>query len=212
MRGLGAILRQHICGDRFDPSFFLQENYGSQEEKQWEIAIDDMAIDNMCQRGVFALPGGPIQVELSSPTSLARISLCLQTGSYETTFGYGQNTAIDGNNLLSISGFPRVLYPAQGIMSPSLSVNSKEELYEAKESTVSAPPLDHAHSEPSLSRLRTNLAKRPRQWRGHSMNEASPERSASQTTLHSIAELDGNNASSLKSVRSWKTSLSSEED
>lgn len=209
MKGLGAILRNHICGRSFTPYFYLQENYGSQEEHPWEIPIELDAIDAMHQRGVFELPGGQIHVDSASQASITRISLRLQMDPYVPFMvnrGYVKNTASD-EAFLAISGFPRSLYPNHGIVSPSprVSSSSKEleiELAEASQQT----PLAHTEYSPTslrskLSSMRTSRpAKLEQNHEPSRWSDSSSTKTDSQTTINSIAELSRQDGSSSRSV------------
>lgn len=53
LKGLGCFLRDCIGGKSFAPSFFLQENYGTPEEKFHVVPILPLNINNMCELGIF---------------------------------------------------------------------------------------------------------------------------------------------------------------
>lgn len=217
MKGLGAILRNHICGRSFTPYFYLQENYGSHEEHPWDIPIEVDAIDAMHQRGVFELPGGQIHVDSASQASTTRISLRLQMDPYDPFMvnrGYVQNTAND-EAFLAISGFPRSLYPNHGIVSPSPRVSSssrelRAELAEPSQRT----PLAHTGSSPtsptSPTSLRSKLssmrisrpAKLEQSHKPFRWSDSSGTKTGSQTTFNSVAELSGQDGSSSRSLGS----------
>ncbi|KAG6358996.1 hypothetical protein INS49_012516 [Diaporthe citri] len=54
---LGDLVRNHICGRSFTTCFYLQENYGSHDERPWDIPIELDAIDAMHQRGPLNTSG-----------------------------------------------------------------------------------------------------------------------------------------------------------
>lgn len=200
MKGLGAILRNHICGRTFTPSFYLQENYGSPEEHPWELPIEVDGIDAMHKRGVFELPGGQIHVDSASQTNVTRISLRLQVDPYvpfSVNRGYVQNVACE-ETYLAISGFPRSLYPNHGIVSPSPSVNTntKELRVEVAEPSLLSP---QAPTESSATSLRSKLSSmrmsRPVKLEQSHISswwsDLSSTTRGSQTTTGSVAELPG---------------------
>lgn len=209
MKGLGAILRNHISGGSFIPYFYLQENYGSHDERPWDIPIELVGIDAMHQRGVFELPGGEVHVDSTSQASVTRISLRLQVDSYVpfvVNRGFGQNTASD-ETFLAISGFPRMLYPNHGTLSPSpgVSPTSKEPSAELAAPAQSPPA---AHTEPSstglLRKFPSMRISRPAKLeQSHKLSRWSDPSSVqrdSQTNLDSMAELPGHDASSSRPV------------
>lgn len=223
MKGLGAILRNHICGRTFTPSFYLQENYGSPEEHPWELPIEVDGIDSMHQRGVFELPGGQIQVDSASQASVTRISLRLQTDPYVPFLanilanrGKMHNIVCE-ETYLAISGFPRSLYPNQGVVSPSPGANSSSKDLSAK---VAGPSLlsPQAPTESSPAGLRSKLSSR-RMSRPVKLEQSrisswwtdlSSTTRGSQTTSDSVAELPGQDALSLRSVESEEDELMAE--
>lgn len=208
MKGLGAILRDHICGRSFTPYFYLQENYGSQEEHPWDIPIELDCIDAMHQRGVFELPGGEVHVDSASQASVTRLSLRLQMDPYVPFMvnrGYMRNAAHD-EAFLSISGFPRSLYPNHGIVPPSPNVSSGRKEPRA-DFTEPAQSNRQAHTESSpnnlrskLSSMRLNRPANPEQsYKPSRWSDSSSTKRGSQTTLSSVAELSGQDASSSRS-------------
>lgn len=159
MKGLGSILHNQICGRSFTPYFYLQENYGTQEEHPWDIPIELDGIDAMHQRGVFELPGGQIQVDSTSQASVTRISLRLQMGLYVPFMvnrGYVQNAA-DNETFLAISGFSRSLYPNHSVVQPSTGIgSSSKEL--RPELAESSQPIAHSYTQSDPTSLRTKLS------------------------------------------------------
>lgn len=109
LKGLGKFLTNCLKGD-FEPSFFIQENYGTAEETQQEIAISGETLTDMCNRGVFDLHT-PIRVQSVHQSNLTRISLCLQEVNYLNAVASGPATYSE--RYLSISGFPRELFTSE---------------------------------------------------------------------------------------------------
>lgn len=215
MKGLGAILRNHICGRTFTPSFYLQENYGSPEERLWELPIEVDGIDAMQQRGVFELPGGQIQVDSASQASVTRISLRLQMDPYVPFLanllanrGKMHNIVCE-ETYLAISGFPRSLYPNHGVVSPSPSADSSSKDLRVKMAGHSLlSPQTPTDSTPTslrskLSSVRMGRPAKLEQSRISSWwTDLSSTTRGSQTTSDSVAELPGQDALSLRSVES----------
>ncbi|KAF4461479.1 hypothetical protein FALBO_11730 [Fusarium albosuccineum] len=115
IKGLGHILRDRIQGTTFVPSFFLDENYGSEDQRQYEVPIPTETIDNMCHLGFFKLPTS-LNIDASHLSSMTRLSLCLQPDGYH--YHQRQGSLHNSTKLLvSISGFPRELF-AQDNLSP----------------------------------------------------------------------------------------------
>lgn len=206
MKGLGVIIHKHIRGSDFIPYFYLQENYGTREERPSKIFIEQGCIDAMYQRGVFELPGNPIRVHSTSRASVTRISLRLQTESYVppgTNRGYRQNAAPE-ERFLPISGFPRVLYQNHEVASPSpsMSSNSKEPRDEEFEPPQPPHRAQTEHSTPGLrSKLSMAFSRTVKLDQGHMLSRwsgAGSVRRGSQTTLNSVTEPNPEDEMTLK--------------
>ncbi|CAJ0552466.1 Ff.00g064450.m01.CDS01 [Fusarium sp. VM40] len=121
LKGLGRILRDRIRGPNFLPSFFLEENYGSEDQREYEVPIPTETIHNMCNAGFFTLPS-ELHIDAGYQSSVTRLSLCLEP--YVPTYGgdisYRQNPA---HPLFPISGFPRVLSAQHSLHSVHLEEN-----------------------------------------------------------------------------------------
>lgn len=119
--------------------------------------------------------------------------------------GYMQNAAHD-EAFLSISGFPRSLYPNHGIVpqSPNVSSGPKElraDLTEPSQSTRQVHTESSPHNLRSkLSSMRLNRpANQEQSYKPSRWSDSSSTKRGSQTTLSSVAELSGQDASSSRS-------------
>ena len=129
----------------FVPSFFLQENYGSRDQRTHEVVITDDAITDMCNRGRFL---HHLHIDALYQSSMTRLSICLQPDSYGS-----YRDPIEP--LLSISGFPRELCTQDTIPSNLDEVGESDGDGDVSElsATPVLPPLPHANTEPDTSRL-----------------------------------------------------------
>lgn len=114
---IGDILKNCVRGDRFMPSFLIQENYGSVNERCHEVRLMIQDIKRMCDSGVFQLPS-QLKIQAVSESSITRLSLRLQNDFYycQDDNGVGQ---VRMEPFLSISGFPRRLWVLNGHPSQS---------------------------------------------------------------------------------------------
>ncbi|OBS23194.1 hypothetical protein FPOA_03748 [Fusarium poae] len=125
IKGLGRILKDHIRGSTFVPSFILEEDYGTLVMKQHDIPIPVDTIDNMCYTGIFRMPTHLI-VDGRHETSFTRLSLCLQPGGYNNSLT--SNTSERSTSpSMSISGFPRELFVQDDPLSPRAAVEDEDD-------------------------------------------------------------------------------------
>ena len=134
----------------FVPYFFLQENFGSRDQRNHEVVIPDDKITDMCSRGRFSLY---LQIDALYQSSMTRLSLCLQPDSYGPYHDPMEP-------LLPISGFPRELCTQDNI-SARLDEDDENDSDDENDGiselagTPVMPPLPHAKTEPDTSKLQS---------------------------------------------------------
>lgn len=140
---LGEIFADYRRLTESEPFFFLEENYGTTEEKCHQLDIPDETIDTMRTQGRFQLPS--LTIKLLSTSNKARISLRLQPDCYNYR-------AMEGSvePELSISGFPRELWSKDANLTPGVKEdfegsNEKSDLVERE----SIRTVSEASSRPS---------------------------------------------------------------
>ncbi|KAK0721616.1 hypothetical protein B0T26DRAFT_800576 [Lasiosphaeria miniovina] len=156
LKGLGRIIRDCTHGSKFTPHFFLQENFGSSDQKHHNILISTETINDMCDRGLFELECR-LRIDSAWQSSTTRLSLCLQPMDYMQEFG---STRTSTSRILSISGFPRELCAQDSIPSPSLE-NASDEQRAGWGAPSSMPALTHAKTEPTGLQLQSKGSKMP---------------------------------------------------
>ncbi|KAH6886261.1 hypothetical protein B0T10DRAFT_576010 [Thelonectria olida] len=210
LKGVGRFLRNCIRGQSLEPYFFLQENYGTPEERVHEVPIAPSNINNMCNLGIFQL-STELKIEAAHQSSTTRLSLRLQEDPYRSSSMYSSVQDPSMGSLLSISGFPRKIW-ARGVMAVTPDKEEPNGEEEVLPKAVGEPVPEMLVEEAAALRGKKMRLFGPfsRSRRKSPLPAGDPGSPSSDGKLHKTRDSIGNRPAELRSSSSQSTFSSGE--